>query len=551
VDDAVRQAFDEEAVPLAAAIEGHLLEIERRAAGLVGEWRALLGALHTLKGNCGMVGFDDAEALAHAMEKRARDVRGWPIEAQARAIEDLLAAADRMRTAIAPPAEAHDASPAVAAAPADLAAEVARLHGLAAAPEAVTWAEPPRAAAEPRGPDAPGPVQYVRIPAEQLDRLLDTTVDVAAWHERLGIALRAMGPRHRDHAGLPYLELAEGAARRIADLRTAVMSLRLVPIAVLLGRFDRLVRDLARATGKVAGLDVIGGDVAVDKHVIDQIGEPLLHIVRNAIDHGLESPRERALAGKPERGSLVIDARAHGGVLTLAIVDDGRGIDPARLVAAAARRGIDARGWPLDRTLDLVFAPEVSTADRVTTLSGRGIGLDQARLALERIGGSIQVTSAVGIGTEFRIRVPLVITVQRSLLVRCGAEIYGIPFTSVIEAFRLTAGWAAHGATAVSWRGRDLPASRLSDEIDAEAEPAAIHTSATCVVVDRVEAPVGVIVDDVIGHQDLTIRDLDPLFGRPRNVTGASLLADGRIVPVLDLQSGRRAGAAAAAGGEG
>ncbi len=495
MDEAFRDLFVEEAIPLTAEIEAHLLELERAAAGLGDRWRALLGALHTLKGNCGMVGLDGAADVLHAMEERARDVRGWAADRQAGAIADLVRVADRLRdTLLGPePERAMDEERA------RLTAEV----------PAAAEPEPEPRAAEPAG--ATG-AAHVRIPSARLDRLLEATSDLGAWSERLRATARTTGRRD-------VLELADGASRRLGDVRHLVMDMRLVPLSGLLARFERAVRDVALATGKRVALAVTGGAINVDKHVAEQIAEPLLHVVRNAVDHGIEPPRARAHAGKPEVGTVSIDARAAAGMLLVTVGDDGRGIDPNRLAEAATARGIDVSVWPPDQRLDLIFAPEVTTAERVTTISGRGIGLDQARRALERIGGSIRVESELGRGTRFHIRLPLVVAVQRSLLVRCGAEVYAIPFTSVLEVVRTPPD--------------ALPACVLADELGA----ARGGSPGMCVVVDRSDAPLAVLVDAVVGHQELTIRELDPLFGRPRGVTGAALLADGQIVPVLEFET--------------
>ncbi|MCE9575734.1 MAG: chemotaxis protein CheW [Deltaproteobacteria bacterium] len=529
MDETVHRAFAAETIPLAGEVEARLLDLERRASALGEEWRALLGALHTIKGNCGMVGQGGAEALSHAMEQRARELRDAPSHAQARAIDVLLQATDRLRAAIETPTSI-----------AEVEREIDQLLTPRDSPVADAEYVRERESETPAG--LPASASHVQIPGERLDRLLDVVADLLAWQARLRTATRPRGRRAVRDAS-PWLEPLDEMERRLAELRGHLAELRLVPLSTLLVRFDRLVRDLSRVTNKPIDLVVSGGELAIDKQVADHLAEPLLHIVRNAIDHGIEPARARMLADKPVAGALTIDARAERGVLVLTVKDDGRGLDPARLIAAAARVGIDARAWTTEQVLELVFAPDVSTAERVTNLSGRGVGLDQARRALERIGGSIQVASAPGVGTEFRLRVPMVIAVQRSLLVRCGAEVYGIPFTSVVEAFRLPGG---EPSAAVPWRGAELATCSLAREIGLEDRAAG---PATCVVIDGAGAPLGVIVDAVLGHEDLTIRELDPVFGRPRSVTGASLLADGRIVPVLDLQGIGRSARAASVGG--
>jgi len=526
MDESLHAVFLDETLPLAAEVQARLLRLEREAAAFGDAWRAVLGILHTIKGNCGMVGIEGAQALAHGMEQRVREVRGWAPDAQGHAAGALLAAADLLHRSVE-----------TATADAD---EVRRAcERLAAAAEPIAAAEP--AADEPPAPapiaDLAAPLRSIRVGAESLDRLLESTADLATWHDRIRAAAPAEARQGRRAAAPhPIAELLDGAGRRLGELRDAVLALRLVPLSTLLGRYERLVRDLGRATGKRAVLALSGTTIGVDKHVVDELGEPLLHILRNAIDHGLEAPPDRVRAGKPEVGTITIAASAHGGVLTLIVRDDGRGLDRKRLIAAAARQGLDATGWPDDRVLDLVFAPDLSTSPAVTELSGRGVGLDQARRALERIGGSIQVHSEPGAGAEFQIRVPLVVAVQRALIVACGPALFGIPFTSVVEAFRLPRGEVTDDGA--PWRDARIPVRFLHRLLGVDA--AAPAERFTCVVIDRAGAagaPIALVVDGVIGHQDLMVGELDPVFGQPRGVTGAAALADGRIVAVLDPQA--------------
>jgi two-component system chemotaxis sensor kinase CheA len=508
VDDALYTAFVEETAPLAAEVESRLLGLERAAAALSADWRALLGVLHSIKGNCGMVELDDAQALAHAMEQQVRELRASPLDAQMAAVAELLATADTLRTAMTLRSPSSSPSP---------------------SPQPI-----PSATLSPPPTPSPGR-DLIRLPAERIDRLLESTEELAAVHERTGAAVRALGRRRgvADPEVSPLLELVDQSRRRLRAVRTAVTDLRLLPLSTALARFDRVVRDLCVTTGKRATLAIRGGDVAVDKSVVDRIGEPLLHMVRNAIDHGIESPRERVRAGKPDSGRLTIEAETQGGVLTVIVRDDGRGVDRGKLAAAAARRGLDVAAMGDDQLLALVFEPELSTAERVTELSGRGIGLDQARRTLEHIGGSLHVESTRGQGTALRLRVPAVIAVQRALLLACAGEVYALPFTAVIEAFRL-GGPRGATAAAVPWRDSELALCDLADELEVPVPGTGDGRPATCVIVDRGDQPLALAVDGLAGQQDVVIKPLDAVFGRPRGVSGAAVLPEGRVVLVVD-----------------
>jgi two-component system chemotaxis sensor kinase CheA len=382
--------------------------------------------------------------------------------------------------------------------------------------------------ADPRGARR-GPGE-LRVTAAQLDELLELGNDVAAFLDRV----TALGrhSRRRDGFAAARLELGElgqEAARSVEALRRAVMSLRLVSLRALLGRFDRTVRDLAQQTGKLVEIRVQVGDLAVDKQVADRLSEPLLHIVRNAVSHGLETPRERVRGGKPEVGTIAINAEIAAGRLVLTVRDDGRGLDAEALRAAAAARGHEVDDLDREAMLDMVFAAEVSTSQETTTLSGRGVGLDQSRRALESIGGAIQVTSEPGRWTEFRLRVPLALALQRALVVQRGDVLYAVPFRATIEVIRLPAIELARGGGHVPWRGHDVVLVAPPDEL-----PPPARDSVIGVLVARGESAAAIVVDEVLGYQDVTIRELDPLFGRPRGVAGAALLIDGRIALVLD-----------------
>lgn len=488
VDPTLDGIFRAETRVLVDEVEARLVAVERTAQALEQEWRALLGALHTVKGNCGMVERDDAQEAAHALEQRAREVRALGPAGQVEATDALLRGVDELR-AMAFGAPSLDSS-----------RDSLGING-PDAPRARPEAS--RAGSEATGRGTRGPrTGDLRVTAAQLDELLELGDDVAT-----------------------YLDRISDGARSVMALRRAVMSLRLVSLRALLGRFDRPVRDLARQTGKQVEVRIRVGDLAVDKQVADRLSEPLLHILRNAVDHGLEAARVRARAGKPEVGLIEIAATIEAGRLVLEVRDDGRGLDPAALRAAAAERGHDVAGLDDTASLELVFAAEVSTSREATTLSGRGVGLDQSRRGLEAIGGALTVSSERGAGTCFRLRVPLALALQRALVVRRDDVLYAVPFRATVEVVRFTDGELA--ADSLHWRGQEVPLVAPPDEH-------ADGASRLAVLVARGGDTAAVVVDAVLGHQDVTIRELDALFGRPRGITGAALLRDGRIALVLD-----------------
>lgn len=495
-DGTLDAVFRAETSVLLDEVEARLLGVERGARALEQEWRALLGALHTIKGNCGMVERTAAETASHALEHTAREVRGQAPAAQAAVVDDLLTSLDALR---------------------------ALAFGDA------TAAPTTRSGREPLAEAATRPTSGVHIPAAHLDELLELGDDVASLLDRL-TALGRRRPRGERTAALAtqVSDLGHDAARRAHALRRAVMNLRLVSLRSLLGRFDRPIRELARHSGKQVDLRVRVGELAIDKQVAERLSEPLLHILRNAVDHGLEPPRARARAGKPELGAIEIAAEVDAGRLLLTIRDDGRGLDLDALRAAAAARGHTVSPHDRQALLDLVFAADLSTSRETTTLSGRGVGLDQSRRALEAIGGAIEVASERGRWTEFRLRAPLALALQRALVVRRGDILYAVPFRATVEVARIPAATLT-AAGVLPWRGNQVPLVAPPDQLTV-----ATSDHVVGVVVARGGGAAAIAVDDVLGYQDVTIRELHPVFGRPRGVAGAALLVDGTIALVLD-----------------
>lgn len=509
-DTEVDTVFRVETSSLFDDAEARLLAVERACRSLDQEWRALLGLLHTIKGNCGMVGRERAEAGCHELEHRARAVRDRALAQQADGAAELLADLDRVKAdALGVPAEM--ASTERRAGGTDVTRTAVRVPGAGA------------------------------VGAAHLDELLDATDDVVTMLERLAAWPRLSRANVPVATSAGLAELSHAATRSVRTLRRTVMELRLVPLRTLLGRYVRPLHDLARQTGKQVDVQLQVGELAVDREIADRLGEPLLHILRNAIDHGVEATHERVRAGKPEQATVMIRAEVEAGRIVLVIRDDGRGIDVSALRAAAQAMGRDVSGADRAALLDLVFAPELSTSRETTLTSGRGVGLDQSRRAIEAVGGIITVTSEAGAWTELRLRVPLALAMQRALVVRRADVRYAVPFRTTIEITRWTAAATRDGGT-ICWRDRTLPLVAPADGFIAPP-----HEVRTGVVVTRGDDVAAIAVDEILGYQDVTIRRLDRIFGRPRGIAGAALALDGGVVLVLDPDALERAHTAEAA----
>jgi two-component system chemotaxis sensor kinase CheA len=525
--DFLLSEFVDETSPLVVEAESRLLAIERGlGSGRAdeGAWRDVLGLLHTIKGNAGMVHCMAVHDLAHAMEDRAKSARGVPSAEQAPVVDALLAAVDALHAGVRRPRSDESATR-----------------------DAIDALRTGRV--RPRRRTQPGLIERVsevRVSAEKLDRLLELVGELTTHHGRAGTMVRAVCERlaSTDADAAATIEVVDQLGTVIREFRERITEVRLLPLGATIVRFERLVRDLCASTGKRASLHVSGADTVVDKTIVDAVGEPLLHMLRNAVDHGVEPPQQRVAGGKPPEARLDLTIAPQSGELVFSVRDDGAGIDRERLVARAQALGIDATGWADDKILDLVFTPELSTSEGVTDLSGRGVGLDAAKRAIERIGGTVHVDSRRGQGTEFRFRVPLTLTIQRTLVVRRCDEVFAMPIASVLASLRVAPGdrSAARGEF-MRWRGDLMPLCDLGtwlDVPDAQRSPASL-----CVVVEDSGRRCGFLVDEVLGQQEVVLKDLDPTVGRPAGLAGATVLGNGRVAMVLDpraIAASRRAG---------
>lgn len=537
-----------ETTPLAAEVEATLLALERAVERDEGDpaplWRRLLNALHTIKGNSGIIGFTAAQSLAHAMEDRAKRAEGSKLAEQLVSVRALLGAADALRDAIPAPMTADDRLDRVRRALVD-----------EPEPEEEGRTERGRPRESVYSSYAVARVADVRIGAEKLDRLLELVGELATHHNRVADVVRNLSQRlaSSDAEAASAADAVDQLGKTIAEFRGGITQARLLPLTAAINRFRRLVRDLCVSTGKRALFEVVGAETVVDKAIVDAIGEPLLHLLRNAVDHGLETPDVRTAAGKSPEATIALRIRQQGGELFLHVRDDGRGIARAKLVARAAERGIATQGWADADVLQLIFLPDISTAEQITELSGRGVGLDAARKALERIGGTLDVTSDEGKGTEFEIRVPLSLTLQRVLLVRRRAEVYAVPLAAVLAMVRLDedALHAIDRRRFLRFRARLLPAHDLGDLLGIPGVDATGGVPALCVVLEDGARARVLLVDAVLGQQDVVLKELDPTCGRPSGIAGAAVLADGQVAMVLDARalaaSVRRSGPAMAA----
>ena len=327
-------------------------------------------------------------------------------------------------------------------------------------------------------------------------------------------------------------------SRITKELQSTAMSLRMIPIKSTFQKMERLARDLARDFGKKVSFVTSGEDTELDRTVVEEIGDPLVHMVRNALDHGLESTADRVAKGKPEAGSLHLRAHHQGGSIVIELQDDGKGIDPERIYKKAVEKGIVAPGTELsrDEMLALIFAPGLSTAEKVTSVSGRGVGMDVVKRNIQKLRGKIEITSEVGLGSTFTIKLPLTMAIIDGLVVRVGEDRFILPTTSVQRALRplRESISTVHGLGEVlDLRGKFIPIHRLHQRFGISSE-AQNPWDGIVVIVENAGKVSALLVDEMVSKQEVVIKNLGGFMQNLPGVAGAAILGDGSIALILD-----------------
>jgi two-component system chemotaxis sensor kinase CheA len=329
--------------------------------------------------------------------------------------------------------------------------------------------------------------------------------------------------------------ILDDSSRILRDLQDQAMNLRMVPIGGVFDPLHRLVRDYCRDTGKRARLVVSGHDTEVDKKVAEQISAPLKHLVRNALDHGMELPAARAARGKPPEGEVTLAAYHQYGLIVIEVRDDGNGIDLKKVVEAARRKGlVDPSREPSEReAVELIFLPAVSTAATVTEVSGRGVGMDVVKRDIEALRGKVDVATEPGQGTAITVRIPQTLSIVECLLVGVGAHRYSIPLSSVEECVELTqASVSGAHSDFLDLRDELVPFLRLRDLFDVGGEPPPYEK---IVIVSTGDRRVGLVVDQLVGNSQTVIKPMSRLHRDVRNFLGTTILGDGSVVLILDV----------------
>lgn len=383
---------------------------------------------------------------------------------------------------------------------------------------------------EQAGSASGGPARQIRVDLGRLDALMKQVGELVVARNQLG----ALASESDDPA---LAEVSGRIARLVSEMQAEVIAARMTPVGEVLERFPRVVRDLARELGKRIRFDVEGGEIELDRSILDEIAPPLLHLVRNAADHGIERPDERGALGKAEEGRILLSATRERNSVALRLSDDGRGIDRAAILAKAQREGVVEEGVDAlsdDLLLRVLARPGFSTARAVSGVSGRGVGVDVAVTRIRALGGTIEVRSEQGRGTTFTIRVPLTLAIVRALLASASGECYAVPLAYVAETveFDPRSVTAIRDREALLVRDQVIPTVHLRDLVRRQPRPA--PAKSPTVILEIGERRAALVVDALMGQQDIVVEPFDAPRGMPPFVGGATILADGSPALILD-----------------
>lgn len=376
----------------------------------------------------------------------------------------------------------------------------------------------------------------VRVEIDRLDVLMNLVSELIIIKTRLDDITT-------DYRSKDYDQTVENLERVTTSMHDAVMKVRMVPIESVFNRFPRMVRDISKELNKEINLNMSGEDTELDRTVIDEIGDPLIHIIRNSADHGIETPEERISKGKEPTGNIWLRAFHDGNNVVIEVEDDGKGIDINRVRKKILDSGFESEesinGLSNEEIIQYLFEPSFSTSDKITDISGRGVGLDVVKTKIEALGGNVELISNYDRGSRTIVRIPLTLAIIQALLVMVGDEKYAIPLSSIFEIYNITPKdiQFVRNQEVTLLRDTVIPIIRLHNILDIEAEEDMENKQLTCVVVRKGDKLSGLIVDSLIGQQEIVIKSLGKLLAGVRFIAGATILGDGNVALILDINS--------------
>jgi len=526
--DAVMASFIAETQEGLDLMEQSLLAMESKVGGaeLLDD---IFRAAHTLKGNATSLELDDLKGFAHVTEDLLDVLREQNTDVSPEIISLLLKAVDELRVLVAASASG---APRLTAGQQQLRKQIAK-QVIERSQRVVTPnSGADRSAATATATALPGPAgRTLRTDVDKLDRMLNLTGEIVIAQGRL----RRMIERIVSDAKLEILEMQGETERLFRDLQEEVMRVRMVPIGAMLRQNQRAVRDLANTHNKLARVEVAGGDVEVDTSVLEQLKDALLHMIRNAIDHGIETPSVRKSRGKNPSGLIKISAAHVAGDVVVSLEDDGAGLNRAKILSKAKEMGLFANASAISDTelYQVLFRPGFSTAESVTELSGRGVGLDVVRRNVEALHGTVEIASEEGRGTTITIRLPLTLAIIDGFSVLAGNDTYIVPQQYLVECTELQAAQGQQGSSGIlNLRGSALPYIRLRELFGQSAEA---PSRENVLVVKVGEFQAGIAVDQLLGGMQAVVKPLGKVFRGIPGVAGSTILGDGRVGLIIDV----------------
>jgi two-component system, chemotaxis family, sensor kinase CheA len=572
---AMRTSYVQEAEDALDLAEQSLLAVERKEGEAGEHLAAALRAIHSIKGNSGFIGFADLERIAHRMENVLAAMRGQTVPADSRNLNVLCDILDILRGTIGEitrggtgeiielskcltlldgievgedKGETPGGGPVTANADGEAAGpdrtQVGADGGSSFEPPSVEKGGREAKCHPPPGGKKPvvanqlssaGVRQDIRVDLQKLDAMINLVGEL--------VIAESMVTRHPHVAGaeIESLDRATHLLRRVSrDLQDVVMSARMIPLAGTFRKMIRLVHDLSTKTGKQINLKLVGEETEVDKTVIEQIADPLVHIMRNAADHGIETPEQRNASGKSPQATITLEGRHEGGEVWVLISDDGRGLNRERILGKARENGLvgdEAQDWPDERVFRLIFEPGFSTAEAITNVSGRGVGMDVVKKNIEKLKGKIDIRSRLGLGSTFILRIPLTLAIIDGMLVRVGSARYTIPILAIRESFRPDHNWinvTPDGQETVRIRDDFYPILRLHERFGKTPDSCNFEDG-ILVLVECDRRIVALFVDEIVGQQETVIKGLSSFLRNSSGVSGCTILGDGEVSLILDV----------------
>ena len=499
--------------------------------------------LHTLKGNTSFLGFSVVSNLAHAAEDVMKEVRKGNITFSSNIMEVILDSIDYLKVFFSGLArnirDEGDPSGIIAQLKHCVAPNIQRYVSAVAGEDASNPIFQPRHAISKRTMAVSE--QTIRVETTRLDKLMNLAGELVLGRNRLTQVVRLLGERFgEDRLYQELISAVDGINFVSSDLQAAVLKTRMQPIGKIFSRFNRTVRDLAKQMDKEVVLILQGEETELDKTVIDALGDPLTHMLRNSIDHGIESPAERVRAGKKVAGKIVLSACHQGNHVLISIQDDGKGMSRKAILNKAVEQGVvslhEGERMSDADIFDLIFLPGFSTAQSVSNVSGRGVGMDVVKTSIEKLNGSVEISSQIGVGTIFTIRLPLTLAIIHTLQVSVSEQVFAIPITSVIESLRIHSHQIEYipKTSVIRFREHVIPLVRLSDVFELK-ESKNESSNMYVVVVGMAERRIGIVVDNIVGQEEVVVKSMGKWLENTPGISSACIGGDGKVTLIIDV----------------